>query len=221
MTGLADLIRVYDRNETIADGVIHVVGLLAAVIGVTALLVATAAPDRIADAVAAGVYGFGLVGALTCSLLYNLWPRGPVKWILRRFDHSAIFLLIAGTYTPFLTRMPEGPLASALFAGVWGVAIVGVILKCTMPGRLDRVAIVLYLALGWSGIVAYPSLGEALGDMTLPLILAGGIVYSAGVVFHVWDSLRYQNAIWHGFVVTGAAIHYAAVFNCLVLSPVV
>ncbi len=92
-------------------------------------------------------------------------------------------------------------------------------LKCALPGRLDRVAILLYLGLGWSGILAYPSLSVALGGVTLPLIIAGGVVYSAGVVFHVWDSLRFQNAIWHGFVVAGAAIHYAAVYNCLVLMP--
>ncbi len=148
-----------------------------------------------------------------------MWPRGPVKWILRRFDHSAIFILIAATYTPFLARMPAGSLATTLFVGVWATAILGVLIKCALPGRLDRVAIMLYLGLGWSGALAYPSLREALGGATLPLILAGGIVYSAGVIFHVWDSLRFQNAIWHGFVVTGAALHYAAVYNCLVLVP--
>ncbi len=108
MTAFADLVRIYDRHETIADAVVHAIGLGLAVIGVAALVVATALSAPAGSMLAAGVYGFGLIAALTCSLLYNMWPRGPVKWILRRFDHSAIFVLIAATYTPFLARMPEG-----------------------------------------------------------------------------------------------------------------
>lgn len=218
MTGFADLVRIYDRHETIADAIVHTVGLALAVVGVVALLVATAATEHRADVIVAAVYGLGLVGALTASLAYNMWPRGPVKWVLRRVDHSAIFVLIAATYTPFLARLPESPFAVGLFAGVWATAIAGVVLKCAFPGRFERLAILVYLALGWSGVAAWPELETALGAGTLPLVLAGGMVYSAGVIFHVWDRLRFQNAIWHGFVVAGAGLHYAAVFNCLVLT---
>lgn len=219
MSGFSGLSRMYDRHELIADGVIHGIGLLLAVVGTVALAVATASSPRTGDLVGALVYGGGLVAALTASSVYNMWPVSPVKWILRRFDHSAIFVLIAATYTPFLIRGPGDVVTTALFIGVWATALAGVVLKCALPGRYDRLAILIYLGLGWSGAIAYPSLMTALSGTTLLLILLGGVVYSLGVVFHVWEKLRFQNAIWHGFVVTGAAIHYAAVFHCLVLTP--
>lgn len=208
----------YDRHEIIADAVVHGIGLAFAVIGTVALVIATvhAPPGYL---LVASVYGLGLVGALTASCAYNLWPVTPVKWILRRLDHSAIFLLIAATYTPFLARLPPDTGTTALFVGIWGTAAAGVVLKCAFPGRHDRLAILVYLGLGWSGILVYPSLLPALPSTTLALILVGGIVYSAGVIFHVWEKLRFQNAIWHGFVVAGAVCHYAAVFHCLVIEP--
>lgn len=221
MTGTSGLGRLYDRHETIADAAIHGVGLALAVVGTATLLIATAGSPRGGDSVAAAVYGLGLVGALTASLLYNMWPHGPMKWILRRFDHSAIFVLIAATYTPFLARLPESLLSTGLFVGIWGTAAAGVLMKCAWPGRFDRLAILVYLGLGWSGALAYPALQGALAGSTLGLVLAGGLVYSAGVVFHVWENLRFQNAIWHGFVVAGAGLHYAAVFSCLVLTPTI
>jgi hemolysin III len=219
MTGFPGLTRIYDRHELIADAIVHGIGLAFAVAGTVALAYATAATSaRSADLAAALVYGGGLVGALTASYVYNMWPVSPVKWILRRFDHSAIFVLIAATYTPFLVRGPDDLVTNALFVGVWATACAGVVLKCALPGRYDRLAILIYLGLGWSGVIAYPSLIDVLPGTTLALILAGGLVYSAGVVFHVWEKLRFQNAIWHGFVVAGAGIHYAAVFDCLVLA---
>ncbi|WP_181708380.1 PAQR family membrane homeostasis protein TrhA [Chthonobacter rhizosphaerae] len=210
----------YTRGERIADAVVHTVGLLLAAVGVVLLLVHTATLGGLSDMAVAAIYGTGLIAALTASFLYNHWPVSPLKWVFRRFDHSAIFLLIAGTYTPFLAQLPYGTVSVSLATGIWGAALAGIAFKLGLPGRYDRLTIVFYLAVAWSGVLALPALSEALPELTLLLIVVGGVVYSAGVVFHVWESLKFQNAIWHGFVVAGAGIHYWAVFHCLVVERV-
>jgi hemolysin III len=139
------------------------------------------------------------------------------KWVLRRFDHSAIYALIAATYTPFIIALPASFFSIALLIGVWCVAMLGIVLKLRWPGRFDRLSVGLYLALGWSGAVLYDGVASALPKLALWLVLAGGALYSFGVIFHAWRRLRFQNAIWHGFVLLGAACHYTAVLD-LVLS---
>lgn len=208
----------YSRSEIIADGVVHGVGLVLAVAGIAVLITLTTVHGGGTDVAVASIYGGGLVAMLSASFLYNMWPVSPVKWFLRRFDHSAIFLLIAATYTPFLSQLPFGPVSVGLALVVWGAAGIGILLKCLLPGRFDRLTIGLYIAIGWSGITAYSDLALHLPNTTVGLIVVGGVIYSAGVVFHVWERLKFQNAIWHGFVVAGAACHYFAVFDCLVLS---
>jgi hemolysin III len=167
------------------------------------------------DIAAVSIYAAGLLAMLSISATYNLLPVSRAKWVLRRFDHSAIYLLIAATYTPFLLQMPASPLSIALLAGVWLIAVVGIVMELGLPGRFDRLSIGLYLALGWSGVMAYDTIVAALPPLTLALIAAGGLLYSAGVVFHVWERLRFQNAIWHAFVLLGATCHYTAVLDLL------
>lgn len=116
----------------------------------------------------------------------NLWPISRAKLVLRRFDHAAIYLMIAGTYTPFIAQMEIGPVSVGLLIGVWLVAIVGVTLKVLLRGRLDRLAVVLYLLLGWSGAVFYEPVATVLPSLSLWLLAVGGILYSIGVIFHVW-----------------------------------
>jgi hemolysin III len=151
------------------------------------------------------IYGGGLLAVLVISALYNLWPVSPVKWVLRRFDHSAIYLLIAGTYTPFIMQMRSEITAIVLLVGVCAGSLAGMALKLCLPGRFDRLAILLYLLLGWSGVMAYEAVLGALPGSTLTLLAAGGLLYTVGVVFHVWEGLRFQNAIWHAFVLVAAA----------------
>ena len=136
--------------------------------------------------VAAIFYVVSLLTVLSISLAYNLWPLTPAKWILRRFDHAAIYLLIAATYTPFLAQLDDAAVTGTMIAVVWGAAVAGMAIKLFLPGRFDRLAIVFYLAMGWSGMVVIRPLLDTLPPVTLGLILAGGIVYSAGVVFFVW-----------------------------------
>ena len=207
----------YDRAEIIADGIVHGIGVLSGIIAATVLVVLASVYAEAIDVVGVSIYVAGLLSMLVLSATYNLWPVSPVKWLLRRFDHSAIYLLIAATYTPFILELKDSVFALALLVCVWCVAIVGIVLKLRYPGRFDRVAVGIYLAMGWSGMMLYDSVVKALPAMALGMVLAGGALYSLGVIFHAWRRLRFQNAIWHGFVLAGAACHYTAVLD-LVLS---
>ena len=206
----------YDRGELIVDGIVHVLGVSLGLVGAIAMVILTANSICAADSLSVGIYTIGLLTMLGFSAAYNLWPISRTKWILRRFDHSAIYVMIAGTYTPFIVQMKIGVVSMGLLIGVWLVAIVGITLKLLLPGRLHRLAILLYLLLGWSGVVFYEPIAAALPSLSLWLLAAGGILYSTGVIFHVWQNLRFQNAIWHGFVLVAACCHYSAVLDCVV-----
>jgi hemolysin III len=203
----------YDRAELIADGVVHIVGVAFGLIAATVLVVLTAIYATAFEVAVVSVYVAGLLAMLVLSATYNLWPVSRAKWVLRRFDHSAIYVLIAATYTPVIMQVKDSIFAIALLIGVWCVAIVGVVLKLTFPGRFDRVSVGLYLAMGWSGIMLYDAVVAALPSLALWLVLAGGALYSLGVIFHAWQRLRFQNVIWHSFVLLGAACHYTAVLD--------
>ena len=202
----------YDRAEVIADGIIHALGLGLGVAGVPSLLVHVSAQAP-AQFTAALIYGTGLLTVLCLSAIYNLWPISRTKWVLRRFDHAAIYLLIACTYTPFLSDLND-PAASNLLVGVWVTACVGMVLKLTYSDRLERFSILLYLGLGWSGVLVYERVITGLPLATVWLLAIGGVLYSAGVLFHLWERLRFHNALWHAFVLA-AACHFCAVFEVL------
>src|SRR5262249_9927561 len=184
----------YDRTEIIADGVVHAIGVCLGIVGAVRIVVMAARAERI-DVVPILVYVIGLVTMLALSAAYNMWPVSPVKWVLRRFDHSAIYLLIAGTYTPFLAQMKNALASAGLGIGVWLSAAVGMALNLALPGRFDRLAVILCLLLGWSGVIAYDSLASALPSSSLWLLAIGGILYSLGTLFHVLQRLRFHNAI--------------------------
>jgi hemolysin III len=204
----------YDRIELIADGVVHATGVVLGLIGAIAIVM-VAVKAQLIEVVSTGIYIFGLVAMLVLSAAYNMWPISQTKWVLRRFDHSAIYLLIAGTYTPFLAAMKIGIASVALGIGVWSSAFIGIVVKLALPGRFDRLAVALYLLLGWCGVVAYDLVASAVPSTSLWLLVIGGILYSIGTVFHGWRRLRFHNAIWHGFVLIAAGCHYSAVLNCL------
>jgi len=204
----------YDRAEIIADGVVHAIGVCLGLVGAVTIVVIAVWMERI-EVTPILIYVIGLITMLATSAAYNMWPVSPAKWVLRRFDHSAIYLLIAGTYTPFLVQMKNVLASVGLGVGVWLSAVIGIALKLALPGRFDRLAVVLFLLLGWSGVIAYDSLASALPSASLSLLAIGGILYSVGALFHVWRGLRFQNAIWHGFVLLAASCHYAAVLACL------
>lgn len=208
----------YSRAELVADGIVHAVGIVLAIAAGSAMLAVAAFHTEAGEYAAAVFYLVSLLTALTVSCAYNLWPLTPAKWVLRRFDHAAIYALIAGTYTPFLAQLGDAGTAAALLATVWGAAALGMVMKLFLPGRFDRLSLVFYLAIGWSGATVFGTLLSTLPATTLWLIVAGGVVYSLGVVFHLWHNLRYQSAVWHGFVVTGAGLHFAAVVDTLIVN---
>lgn len=210
--------RAYSIAELVADAAVHFVGLVVAIAAGSTLLVLAllhTAPEAFPALV---VYVATLIVVLGVSLAYNLYPASPVKHYLARLDQAAIFLFIAGSYTPFLAVLGGTPVATIMMSLVWGASLLGVALKLIVPQRFGRVAILLYLAIGWSGVLVFQALGQALPASTLWLLLAGGLTYSAGIVFHLWEKLRFQNALWHVFVVAGASLHLWAVIDCMVVA---
>lgn len=201
----------YTRAELWADGTVHAIGMISVAIGASLLLLVAPSVSKAASA-AAAAYIASLALCFAASAAYNLWPVSRLKWVLRRIDQSAIYLLIAGTYSPFLAIAQ----AWAALAAIWSVALLGVALRLWRPDRYDRISIALYLLLGWSGVLMLGDILPALSVTTLWLIVAGGVTFSIGVVFHVWSSLRFQNAIWHCFVLVATSVHYAAVWSAVV-----
>ena len=205
----------YDRVELLADGIVHAIGVSLGVVGAIVIVIVAANSARDADMPSIVIYTIGLLSMLGFSAAYNTWPIFRAKWVLRRFDHSAIYVMIAGTYTAFIGQIRGDFVSIGLLIGVWLTAVVGVTLKLLLPGRFDRLAVILYLILGWSGAVAYEPVVAVLPSLSIWLLVAGGALYSAGVVFHGWQSLRFQNAIWHGFVLVAACCHYSAILCCV------
>ena len=204
----------YTRHELLADGAVHLAGVALGVTGAVALI-AIAALNHLGwiESASLAIYAAALVSMLGVSAAYNIWPVCPRKWTLRRFDHALIYLMIAGTYTPLVALVGTGPAAWSLLAFVWTVAAVGIALKLLLPGRFDRVSIALYLTLGWSGVLAYESVISGLQPTALWLLSVGGLLYSFGVVFHVWHTLPYQNAIWHAFVLAATGCMYGSILT--------
>lgn len=209
--------RPYTTAEMVVDGIVHVLGLIVAIAAGSVLLAFAILQTAPEAAPALVVYVGSLVAVLGVSLAYNMWPVSPIKMWLARLDQAAIFLFIAGTYTPFLAVLGGTTSGMVMTTFVWGASLVGVALKLIVPERFGRLAIALYLAIGWSGILVFQSLAQSLPQSTMMLLLAGGVTYSLGIIFHLWEKLKFQNALWHVFVVGGASLHLWAVIDCMVI----
>ena len=204
---------IYSRAERLTDAIVHAVGLGLAAIGCLVLLATVPPHVDLVPLLALMVYAFGLMAMLGCSALYNL-TRDPVRRRrYRRFDHCGIFLMIAGTYTPFTLVALGDTTSKLLLAFVWMVALAGIVLELTGSQRGDVVLTASYIALGWVILVQVGPLALALSLSSLALLLTGGALYTVGAIFHHWRSLPYHNAIWHGFVLAAAACHYLAVLR--------
>lgn len=205
----------YTRPERVADAVVHAFGVTAAAIAATTLLGFAISAGSALRIVAAAIYSAGLLATFGFSAAYHASTSPVWKERLRRCDHAAIYIMIAGTYTPLALVAIGGPTGLALLVAVWSVAFVGLALKVGWPRRFERVSLVLYLALGWCGMFALGAIVRALPVAALILLLVGGLLYTVGVGFHLWQRLKFQNAIWHGCVLSAAACHYAAVVQAL------
>ncbi len=206
---------VQSRPERIADAAVHGVGLTLAVLA-TAVLLWTALPrGDLARVAGLGVYAAGLLAMLGCSALYNLTPTTSAKRkaLYQRLDHAAIFAMIAGSYTPFTLVSIGGAVGLGLLAFVWAVASAGMAVSLLGLRRPEAFLTATYLLLGWTVLVAIRPLAAAVSPTGLALLVAGGVLYSVGTIFHHWRGLPFQNPIWHAFVVTAAACHYLAVLR--------
>lgn len=200
----------YTRAERIADGIIHVVGITASVIAVIAVLIAAIPTLDVFSTTALAIYGATVVTLFSVSAAYHMISHAGLKPILRKCDQAAIFFKIAGTYTPLVILIGSA-FSYGVLAFVWAAAIFGAIGKFAFGHRLEGITVAIFLVLGWASVtLAWPIFATMPVAVSM-LILAGGLLYSIGVIFHVWNGLKYQNAIWHGFVLAASSCHFIAV----------
>lgn len=211
----------YSFGDELAASIIHGVGIVLSIAGLAILVAFAALHGDIRVVVASAVYGATLVLLYTASTLYHSIPLASAKPTLRALDHIAIYLLIAGTYTPFtLIAMPD-PWGWRLFAAVWALALLGSVLELGLLKRYHRWAVVLYVGMGWIGVVAFRPLSEHLQLGGTLLLLGGGLAYTLGVPFYLWRRLPYHHALWHVFVLAGSVLHFLAVVLYVIPDPAV
>lgn len=202
----------YTPREELANSLTHGLGAGLSVAGLVLLIVRSAQHGNTWHVVSTAIFGASLLLLYTASTLYHSLRGERLKQVLQKFDHAAIFLLIAGTYTPFVLVTLRGPWGWSLFGVVWGLAVAGVTLKFWLAGRFRLASTIIYLAMGWLVMVAIKPLVAALPAGGLQLLIAGGLCYTGGAAFYLWKRLPYHHAIWHVFVLAGSACHWAAVF---------
>jgi hemolysin III len=215
MTRVKYLFPSYTKLEQLADACVHAASVLFSIAATVILLAAAAGRLSAADAVGLIVYCIGLMSMFTASAAYNLVQRHNLKEILRRLDHAAIFIMIAGSYTPFALLM-RGSAGRSMLIAVWAIAALGIVIKLRFPRRLDKLSTLLYLAQGWIVLLALDPVVASLPSQALWLLLAGGIVYTLGVPFHLMEWMRFHNVIWHVFVLGGAACQFAAIQRAVI-----
>lgn len=210
--------RAQSLAELIADGAIHTIGIC---LGLTATVVLTVTLWNTGDAtrqITVMIYAACLMTMLICSALYNMLAKDHKSGILRRLDHAAIFLMIAGTYTPLAAVIIGGWTGGILLAIVWTGALSGALLKLVHLSRTERLTVPIYLGLGWVVVFAANPLIERASTFGFYMILAGGLLYTIGTAFYAWKKLPFQNAIWHAFVLAAAVCHFSAVLHDVALT---
>lgn len=197
--------------EEVAHSLTHGVGLLLGIAALVVMLVFAAERGSARHVVVCSIYGATLVLLYGASTLYHALPRGRGKRVFGILDHAAIFLLIAGTYTPFTLVSMHGKWGWSLFGVIWGLATMGVVLEAVSRGRARRLQLALYLAMGWLIVLAAQPLLSGIAPGGIALLIAGGLAYTLGVIFFVWRSLPFHHAVWHVFVLGGSICHFFAV----------
>jgi len=205
----------YSSAEELIHALTAGLGIIACVVAIPWLAWVSAgdAPRM----VAALIFGCSALAMFITSVIYHSARQPDRKLVLRKFDHAAIYLLIAGTYTPVTLVAMRDAWGWVLFASVWALAAFGIIAKTAVGFRFPRLSIFLYLGMGWLGVVAFRPIADSLSGAELGWILAGGLVYTAGVPFYIWKSRRYTHAVWHLFVLGGVACHFTAVLSLVTI----
>jgi len=202
----------YSFGEEVANSITHGVGWLLSIGGLATLVTFAAITGGALRVVSCAVFGATLVFLYAASTLYHALPCERAKHVFRVLDHSAIFVLIAGTYTPLSLVAVGGPWGWSIFATIWALAAIGVLLNTIAHGRWRWLSITLYVTMGWLVVIAIRPLVTAVGGGALVLIVAGGLAYTLGLTFYGWRRLPYGHAVWHVFVLAGSVLHYLAVF---------
>lgn len=208
----------YSPREELANSLTHGLGALLGVAGLVLLVVASVRYGDAWHVTSTAIFGTTLVLLYTASTLYHSIPGERRKHLLRKFDHAAIFLLIAGTYTPFMLVTLRGPWGWSLFGVVWGLAATGVALKFWFAGRFRLASTLIYLGMGWLVMIALKPLLAALPRAGFVWLVAGGACYSLGTIFYLWKKLPYHHAVWHLWVLAGSVCHWVAVYGYVVPS---
>lgn len=204
------------RGEAIANSLTHGFGVALSIVGLILLVIRAANYGTIWHQVSFVIYGISLILLYLASTVYHSTPTNkPGNIFLQRLDHAAIYLLIAGTYTPFMLTNLRGPLGWSILGVVWGIALIGSVLKIGFPSRFKNPTVVLYVLMGWMFIVAFRDAVSLIDGLSLSLLLIGGVLYTSGIVFYAWKRLPYSHAIWHLFVLGGSITHFFSVINIL------
>ena len=201
----------YSRGEEIANSVTHGIGTALAVAGLSILVVLAVIYGDVTRIVSFSIYGSSLILLYLASTLYHSIQHREAKKVLRIFDHASIYVLIAGTYTPFLLVAIQGTLGWTLFAVVWGMALLGVAWKIFFIGRLEVLATIVYVLMGWMCLLLFKEMLLKVPPWGVAFLITGGVVYTLGVIFYAWEKLPYNHAIWHLFVLGGSVFHFLAI----------
>ncbi len=201
----------YTPGEEIANSITHGIGVILSIAGLAVLTAYASLFGTVWHIVSCVIFGTTLILLYTASTLYHSIQTPRVKNVMRVLDHSAIFLLIAGTYTPFTLVTLRGPWGWTLFGIVWGLAAVGILFQVALLQRWVVASVLLYVGMGWVVVAAIKPMLAAIAPGGLALLVLGGVAYTSGIGFYVKRSMRYHHAIWHGFVLAGSALHFFAV----------
>ena len=202
-------------GEEIANSITHGIG---AVLSIAALIILVIEAKRYGDIwhlVSYSIFGSSLILMYLSSTLYHSFSNPRIKSLFARFDHIAIFLLIAGTYTPVLLTSIRGVWGWTLFGIIWSIALIGVIIRSIFLHRFRKLMVVIYLLMGWMFVLAGEQIYMSLSSKSLTFLGLGGIAYSAGVLFYMWRKLPYSHGIWHLFVLAGSIFHFFAIYYIL------
>jgi len=198
--------------EELANTITHGIGVGLSIAGLVLLVVRAAMHGDAWQVVSFAIYGSSLIMLYLASTLYHGFRSEGLKRVFRLLDHSAIYLLIAGTYTPFVLVTLRGPWGWTLFGIIWGLAILGVTFKLIFGHKYEILSTIFYVAMGWVVIIAIKPLIAALPAGGLAWLVAGGLAYTGGVIFYAWEKLPFNHAIWHGFVLAGSLFHFFTVW---------
>lgn len=212
-------LRTYSFKEEVWSSLIHGIGIALSIAGLAVLAVFSARYGNVWAIVSTAIFGISMIVLYTASTLYHAIPKPEIKVKLKKFDHISIYYLIAGTYTPFLLVNLRGALGWTIFGIIWGLALIGTVLKLVSSGSGTKLwSIGLYLGMGWLVVVASKSLLSELPPAGLTFLVLGGLFYTLGIVFYIWKSKQYTHAIWHFFVLSGTIMHFFAVlYSCVLI----